>query len=274
MAKQTKHPADRPFLRARESFKGKGRRKALDFFRDCPWDEWWKEFITSRRKDGRMTYVSSYQFAKAKAKSVLHLSLIYRAIGPKPHTLGGLHQRTRGPVPQKIPYLGDWQQLRAKAYFYDNESVDKMRHLAAERLDALEAGRGMATIVLDLIAKWVKYDDKIDEAFDSTPVVEGLSARQQGRRAALFFKLKRQTMKGILELIDKYLACHGISTNSLNDLGQLVMAVRNSVAKECPCKCGGTGSLRSCGQGRGASGMTETPSALTVRMSSPHQRQK
>jgi hypothetical protein len=70
--KQTKPPAGRPFLRNRESFKGKGRKKALDFFRDCPWDEWWMEFITSRRKDGRLTYVSAYQFAKAKAKTVLH----------------------------------------------------------------------------------------------------------------------------------------------------------------------------------------------------------
>jgi hypothetical protein len=237
MAKQTKPPAGRPFLRNRASFNGKGRKKALDFFRDCPWDEWWMEFITSRRKDGRLTYVSAYQFAKAKAKTVLHLSLIYRAIGPKPLTLGGLHERTRGPEPQNVPYLGDWQQLRAKAYFYDNESVDKMRHLAAERLDALEAGRGAATIVLDMIEKWMKYDDKLDEVFDGTPVVEGLSDDEQDKRASRFYRLKERSVKGLLVLLDKYLACHGIAHDGLNDLGALVMAVNNSAAKGCLCKC-------------------------------------
>lgn len=49
------------------------------------------------------------------------------------------------------------------------------------KLDSLEAGRGAATIVLNMLAKWVKYDDKIDEVFDSTPVVECLSARQEAR---------------------------------------------------------------------------------------------
>lgn len=204
---------------------------ALKFFNSCPWDKWWTEFLTSRDKKGGMTYRTAWAFARVKAKgSTIERDIIYGAIGPRCRGLEDVKhdgkKRSRG-----IPHLGNWEQLRAKAYFYDNESVDAMRKTIAERLDGLEAGRGAATVVLDLIAKWVKYDDKIDDVFSGSPVQEGLSATAQAKRATTFLALKRNTMRGVLELIDKYLACHGISHDGMNDLGQLVMAVSNSAAK-------------------------------------------
>ena len=41
----------------------------MALFKSFPWDKWWWEFLTSRQKNGRLTYVSAYQFAKAKAKA-------------------------------------------------------------------------------------------------------------------------------------------------------------------------------------------------------------
>ena len=204
--------------------------KSLEYFKNCPWDLWWQEFLTSRQKSGRMTYLTAFQFARAKAKSSEELNVIYKAIGPKPVLLDKAGEK-KIPAGKVIPYLGDWQQIRLRSYFYDNESVDRMKKIVEEKLDGLEAGRGAATIVLDLIAKWAKYDEKIDEVYDSAPVVEGLNKTQQEKRARLFFYLKKETMGGLLKLIDKYLACHGISTDGMNDLGQLVMAVSNSAAK-------------------------------------------
>jgi hypothetical protein len=43
--------------------------------------------------------------------------------------------------------------------------------------------------------------------------------------------MKERSRRGVLELVDKYLACHGISTNGLTDLGQLVMMISNSAAR-------------------------------------------
>jgi len=199
---------------------------AFRFYKSAPWDKWWTEFHTLREKTGRMTYLTAWSFAKAKGKNVQEVNWIYRAIGPKPVALP--HQKKKR---NPLPYLGDWQQLRSKAYFYDKESVDKMRVVVAEKLDGMEAGRGSATVVLDLIAKWMRYDDSIDEAFGSSPVQEGLSNVMQEKRADLFFKLKRKTLNAVLELVEKYLQCHGISSDGISDLGQLALAVANSATK-------------------------------------------
>lgn len=217
-----------PFLRpGKIHFKGTNAEK---YFRSVDWHVLWEEFLTSRQKDGRLTYLTAYAFARKKAHNDWQLRILYRAIGPKPVDFRQMmrQDKYRG---NQVPWLGDWQQLRAKAYFYDNASVDKMKEVITERLDGLEAGRGAATLVLDLIEKWTSYDVRIDEVFESSPVVAGLGVDAQQRRARFFYGLKERNLKALLGLIDKYLACHGIATDGLNDLGQLVMAVSQSSAK-------------------------------------------
>lgn len=186
--------------------------------------------MTARNKDGRMKFLTAYQFAKSKARTDTELDIIYRAIGPKPVTLKDISQANRVPG-HSVPYLGDWQQLRAAAYFYDTESLNKMKETITQQLDGLEAGRGAATLVLDLLAKAIKSDNMIDEVFGGTPVLDGLSLSKQEKRAGLFFKLKRQSTGITLDLLDKYLACHGISPNGLNSLGNLVTAVGSAAAR-------------------------------------------
>jgi len=41
----------------------------------------------------------------------------------------------------------------------------------------------------------------------------------------VFFGMKRTTLNAIMELVEIYLHCHGISSDGINDLGQLVLAV-------------------------------------------------
>jgi hypothetical protein len=228
-----KHPSRRaaPYLRVRRATKGKGSSKALAFFNKCPWDQWWHEFITARQKNGRMAYLTAYQFAKAKAKTEVELELIYRSIGPKPITLSDLGNHSLDAEPgHKVPYLGDWQQIRAKAYFYDHESLNKLKQVTAERLNGLEAGQGAATIIMELIAEWMKADRLIDEVF-GPPLLEGLTDAQNEKRSDRYFKMKDRTRSGICGLIERYLLCHGIATDGMNDLGRLAMALSNSAAR-------------------------------------------
>jgi hypothetical protein len=102
-----------------------------------------------------------------------------------------------------------------------------------------EAGRGAATIVLDLIAKWMKYDDAIDAAFNYSPVdepvdEEGSDLKAIAVRAGIFFTLKTQTVEVLMQLIEKYLQCHGISSDGISEFGQLVLAVSRQAAKNTP----------------------------------------
>jgi hypothetical protein len=155
--------------------------------------------------------------------------VIFRAIGPKQ---ADFERSTPVPlIAQKVPYLGNWQEIRNMAYFSGRGCADTLRQACQERLDGLAAGRAAATVIIDLIDRWLKYDDSIDEVYDGRPVVEGLSPAQQEKRANLFFRWKKETKNAVLELVDKYLACHGISTNCVNDLGALVMATTTTSAK-------------------------------------------
>jgi hypothetical protein len=229
-----KHPSRRaaPYLRVRRATKGKGSSKALAFFNKCPWDQWWHEFITARQKNGRMVYLTAYRFAKAKAKTEVELELIYRSIGPKPITLSDLGNHSLDAEPgHKVPYLGDWQQIRAKAYFYDHESLDKLKQVTAERLNGLEAGQGAATIIMELIAEWMKADRLIDEVF-GPPLLEGLTDAQNEKRSDRYFKMKDRTRSGICGLIERYLLCHGIATDGMNDLGRFGQGAQQFSSEE------------------------------------------
>src|ERR1035437_10011421 len=204
------------------------------FFNRCPWKDWWEEFLTDRRDDGRMHYLTSHEFAQEKAKSLRELRLIYKAIGPKPVNLkafvGQPHNKGSKIAVLEVPYLGDWQQIRAQAYFYDDKSLESMKQVVAERLDSLEAGRGSATLVLDMLAKYMRYDASIDDAFGNEPVVAGINPLKQKARAEFFFSLKEKTLKGSMELIHAYLACHGINSDGVNDLARLIIAVGKNSA--------------------------------------------
>lgn len=204
--------------------------KAFRFYKECPWDKWWNEFNTARDKNGAMTYTTAWAFAKAKGETEIQRTWIYRCIGPKPIQRLDIPPRRRKNQ-LSLPHLGDWQIQRAKAYFYDNESVEAMKKVVTERLDGLEAGRGSATVILDLIAKWMKYDNKLDEAFNFSPVNPAVPDSLKEKQADRFFKLKNKTRHAIQELVTQYLQCHGINTDGLNDLGQLVMSVSQAAAK-------------------------------------------
>lgn len=204
--------------------------RALAYFKSCPWDKWWNEFCTAREKGGSWTYTTALSFAKDKSnRTDFCTQIIYHCIGPKPldDSQFKTHFKKRF---DKIPYLGDWFQLRSRAFFYDNESVDKMRVVVAAKLDGMEAGRGAATVVLDLIAKWMKYDERVDEAFDYSPVQNGVSKTANETRSKIFFRMHRETLDAIMELTSKYLECHGITAGGLNDLGSLIMAVSTGSA--------------------------------------------
>jgi len=201
----------------------------IKFFRSCPWDEWWMEFMTSRTHNGSMVYPTAWSFARKKATSNKELEVIYKAIGPKPISI------PREALPkithQGIPFLGDWQQMRARTYFYDNESVDKMRVILTTKLDGLEAGRGAATLVLEVLSKWMSYDSKLDEAFEGTPIVIGLSPLKQQARVEAFLKWKKETAEIITMLLRLYLACQGIAPDAVNDLATVAQVVGNASAR-------------------------------------------
>ena len=232
-ASDKKNPRYRlaPYLGSRHLLRSVKDTKVRDFFKSCPWHEWWAEFLTARNKNGQMTHLSAYSFARLKGKNGFERDIIYRAIGAKVTDLvsGERKETTSG---REVPYLGDWQLLRARAYFSDNETIEKLKLEASQKLDSLQAGKGAAAIVLNMLAKWQKYDDQIDELFQNQAVQPGVSLAKNARRTQIFFAMKKQTMGGITGLIDKLLQCYGITPNGLNDLGALYTAASNSAARD------------------------------------------
>jgi hypothetical protein len=77
----------------------------------------------------------------------------------------------------------------------------------------------------------MKCDEKIDAEFNARPVEQGLSLKAQELRSKVFLGMKRTTLNAIMELVEMYLHCHGISTDGISDLGQVALAVSQRAAK-------------------------------------------
>lgn len=230
-----KHPSRQhlPTVHIPQKAQSAKQERALKWFRTVNWKDWWEEFMTARRPDGRMVYPTAYSFARKKSKGDPEILIwTYRAIGSKldPLQLDSKLKHERLRKGEDVPYLGDWQELRARAFFSDNDSFRRMREEVRIRLNGLEAGRGAAEAVLGVIQKFVKYDLDIDDAYLGTPVLCGLSDAKNEERAKRFYKLKERNIKSLMELIDKYLECHGITKHGMNDFSNLITAVSTGAA--------------------------------------------
>ena len=201
-----------------------------------PWDELWHEFIGGRKEDGELRWQTAWQFCSAKWKIPKYRNQrdwMFRCIGPKPIDLGEfkLKIKTGGMQSYELPYLGDWQAMRASAYFNDNTAVTKLRTVMKERLDGLEASRASAHFVLDLIAKWAKYDDEIDRMYSASMPDKNASIGVKDRFYDRFFKQKNRTRSALQGLTTQFMLCHGIGPDHLSDFGNLVLAISKGSAQ-------------------------------------------
>jgi hypothetical protein len=79
-------------------------------------------------------------------------------------------------------------------------------------------------------------------------VEHGLSLKAQELRSKVFFGMKRTNLDAIMELVEMYLQCHGISTDGLNDLGQVLLAVSQRAAKTALAGAAAGEALNAAGQ--------------------------
>ena len=103
------------------------------------------------------------------------------------------------------------RQLKALASAPDFPSDEFVSKYLTFDTRTLEAKMTAATTVVDMIAEWRTYDREISEFFGYGSLLVDLPYRQLERRCRFFFSLKNQTLVAIFKLIDRYLACFGIS---------------------------------------------------------------
>ena len=188
------------------------------YFNSCPWAEWWDEFLTSKDEVGRFTYPTHASFAKAKAANEFQNKVIHAAIGPQPV---GYNSR-RG---MTVPYLGNWQEVRMATFEHDNKKIQALQAVVKDRLCALDAGRGIADVTLDMIDDWVKLDRKVNRLFeDSIDQLGGKLGAKEYDMLTKYLSMKERTRDGVVLLLHHYLRCHGIGEDQLGLLGQMAMA--------------------------------------------------
>lgn len=204
---------------------------AQEFFSRIPWDEWWQEFATALDVKGQLRFRTSWQFAKEKGRTPSERELVYCSIGPKKAEQvwldSGGSKRLKKAKKRNIPWLGNWQNRRDKLLYYDRESVRKMHTVIKERLDALEAGRGAATVVLDMLAKLTKWSDDVDRYFGHTLLVPSEGKDKQKltqavkERTNYYLRLQAMLFNHTHAALQQYLRCHGIADSDLSVLAQM-----------------------------------------------------
>jgi hypothetical protein len=188
------------------------------YFNSCPWAEWWDEFLTSKDEVGKFTYPTQASFAKAKATNEFQKKVILAAIGPKPV---GYNAR-KGMM---VPYLGNWQEVRMSTFEHDNRKIQALQEVVKDRLCALDAGRGIADVTLDMIDDWIKLDRKVNTLFEGAiDQLGGKLGAKEYDMLTKYLSMKERTRDGVVLLLHRYLRCHGIGEDQLGLLGQMAMA--------------------------------------------------
>lgn len=193
------------------------------FYRACPLDVWWNEFFASRNKDGSLKYPTAWNFIKSKTDDDQERTWLWQAIGPKPIV------DTRKKC--SVPHLGDWQKTRGLMLTVENPEVKGMQKILDQRLDGLEAGRGVAQVVLKLIGEYLGYSEKIAQVFGNDPVLEELSPEKNEERAKIFFGLKSRVHSKLMEFLELYLKCHGITQDDMTVLANAAAVGANAALK-------------------------------------------
>ncbi len=118
-------------------------KKANRWFQSVDWGQLFLEFLTTFEPNGEFRYKTAWSFCRAKSKSTQIQRWMYSAVGPRPVGWGDGQ-----PQPGlQVPWIADWDRLRARAAWADDESRAVISAAVKEELNAVKSARAAASFV-------------------------------------------------------------------------------------------------------------------------------
>lgn len=205
---------------------------AFRFFREVrpKLAQWWEEFSQELdQKTGGPKYRTIHQFARAKSKVSKEQDWIAQMIGPEPATYNQKNGKASGRW-LRIPWLGDWKARRMNGYWAP-EHPAKIKALAKslkEKLVGLEAVRSAAPYLVQMMARYMKLAEQVDQVFGGRPLDmdDGPSEKNKARFYS-YLEMQKAVTRMQLTLFHEWMLVHGVSTDGnpvqITQVNQMLM---------------------------------------------------
>ena len=167
--------------------------KAYRFYKTILWAAWWTEFLDVTQ-DGKLRYPTAWSLARAKGRTDWERKLIYEIVGPEPKLAPGKKRRA--------PWLGDWEQRRAKAVFNHADSATRrrMRRALEERAESMDrVRRATALLTIQQVGRWQKASEQMGMAFGGHPWLpnEPANSPRNLARSRAYFRMLKQVQQNM-----------------------------------------------------------------------------
>ena len=152
------------------------------FFHGVNWADWYEEFHTSIRANGRYRYKGICSFAKVKAANPFQRKFMIWYLGPKTEETSPFPWCKAGPQ--------DWFARRKTGGWFTEASVRELGKEVSRRMTALDALRAAGNgITLNSLVRAEQLAQEVDRSFKGRMFLDNLSMSQNLARAEAYVSL-------------------------------------------------------------------------------------
>ncbi len=192
------------------------------YFRATDWSEMWKQWYLAVDGENAPKYRTIRSFAKAQAESKEQKQFLLWYLGPLPEPGVPDLEATKYPFISTGPV--DWVEKRNSGGWFTDKSLKAFGMEITRRMNALDALREAGKITLNSLVRAEQLAQRLDEAFNGTFFIPGMTFDGNARRAELYLSLHDRilTMKGRAQ--DLYAKSHGVNFDDMSGLQALMQA--------------------------------------------------
>lgn len=192
------------------------------YFRATDWSDLWQRWFLSVDGENERKYKSLREFAKAMAESKEQKHFLLWYLGPKPED-GEVDLEapkykfiTDGPV--------DWVKKRNSGGWFTEGNLKAFGMEINRRMNALDALREAGKITLHSLVRAEQLAQRLDEAFQGTFFIPGMTLAGNERRAELYLSLHSKILDMKARAQDLYAKSHGVNFEDMSGLQALMQA--------------------------------------------------
>lgn len=192
------------------------------YFRGTDWSDLWQRWYLSVDGENERKYKSLREFCKdiAESKEQKHFLLWY--LGPKPE---------EGEVDLEAPKYKfipdgpvDWVKRRNSGGWFTEGNLKAFGMEITRRMNALDALREAGKITLHSLVRAEQLAQRLDEAFNGTFFIPGMTLEGNEKRAKLYLDLHERILGMKSTAQDLYAKSHGVNFEDMSGLAALMQA--------------------------------------------------
>lgn len=187
--------------------------------------EWWNEFkATLDDSTAGYKYPSVKSFIVEKVKGKEEQSWLMLMIGPEPEL-----EPDEAP---KVPWLGDWYDIRLNGTWLSGTNVEKLKSIAtSQSTNSIESILSLRGVMLPIIGRLLREHDQIDIAFANQMLDPRFApySPENLKRYETYCKMQDDVRAKIYEAMHQMMTLNGFNPNAKKDEPANVFQINTQV---------------------------------------------